>query len=125
MEVCRNTLPNQKFLRHVRRKTKEMGIILIFDECTTGFRQTLGGVHKLTNIKPDMLILGKALGNGYPITAVLGMRDVMMYANKSFISSTFWTDRIGYAAAIKTIEIMKKTKSWDLITKIGTKVQKN
>ena len=125
MEVCRNTLPNQKFLRHVRRKTKEMGIILIFDECTTGFRQTLGGVHKLTNIKPDMLILGKALGNGYPITAVLGMRDVMMCANKSFISSTFWTDRIGYAAAIKTIEIMQKTKSWDLITKIGIKVQKN
>ena len=94
-------------------------IILIFDECTSGFRESFGGLQKKININPDILILGKALGNGYPITAVLGKKEIMEYAKKTFISSTFWTDRIGPTAAIKTLEIMEKTKSWEKITKMG------
>ncbi len=77
-----------------------------------------------------MLILiflywGKALGNGYPITAIIGKEEVMKYAEKSFISSTFWTDRVGPAAALKTLEIMEKSKSWQIITELGKYVNKH
>ena len=72
MEVSRNTLPDIKFLKKVRKLADLKKIILIFDECTSGFRQTFGGLHLSINVIPDMAILGKALGNGYAITAVLG-----------------------------------------------------
>ena len=81
---------------------------MIFDECTSGFRQTFGGLHLKYNINPDICILGKALGNGYPINAVIGTKTVMESAENSFISSTFWSDRIGPAAALKTLDVMKK-----------------
>ncbi len=119
MEVCRSSKPDISFLKKVRNIATKKKIILIFDECTSGFRESFGGLQKKINIKPDILILGKALGNGYPITAVLGKKEIMEYAEKTFISSTFWTDRIGPTAAIKTLEIMEKVKSWEKITKMG------
>ena len=122
MEVSRSTQPNVKFLREVRNLATKKNIILIFDECTSGFRQCFGGLHKLTNVNPDMTIFGKALGNGYAITAILGKESVMDSARKSFMSSTFWTDRIGPVAAIKTLEIMEKNKSWKRITFLGEKI---
>ena len=70
-----------------------------------------------------MAMFGKTLGNGYAITAVVGRREVMESAQKTFISSTFWTERIGPTAALKTLEIMKKEQSWDVITNIGNRVQ--
>ena len=76
-------------------------------------------IHKVYGIEPDMMMLGKALGNGYAITAVLGKKEIMESINKTFISSTFWTERSGPAAALKTLEIMEKTKSWIYITKLG------
>jgi len=66
-----------------------------------------------------MATFGKALGNGYAITAVIGKREIMDVAQSTFISSTFWTERIGPSAALKTLEVMEKTKSWELITNIG------
>ena len=63
-----------------------------------------------------MCILGKALGNGFPITAVLGKRNIMENAQSSFISSTFWTERIGPTAALATLKVMEETKSWEVIT---------
>ena len=123
MEVCRNTAPNIKFLKQVRNFTKKNNIILIFDECTTGFRETLGGLHKKINIKPDMCIFGKAMGNGYPITAVLGKEEIMNSINNSFVSSTFWSERAGYVAALKTIQYMEKYKIWKKIYKNGTKIK--
>jgi glutamate-1-semialdehyde 2,1-aminomutase len=68
-----------------------------------------------------MAVFGKALGNGYAITAVLGKKSIMEYAQDTFISSTFWTERIGSVAALKTLEVMKKNKSWEIITDIGLK----
>ena len=97
-------------------------MILIFDECTTGFRETFGGIHKKYNVEPDMAMFGKALGNGYAITSVIGKRTIMQEAQSTFISSTFWTERIGPSAALKTLEIMEREKSWEKITKIGNKV---
>ena len=125
MEVMRNELPKNNFLKKIRALADKKKIILIFDECTTGFRETLGGLHKKYKVNPDLLILGKAMGNGYAITSVLGKRDIMNNIKKTFISSTFWTERIGSAAALKTIEIMEKNKSWEVISEKGKYIMKN
>ena len=122
MEVSRSTQPNVNFLKKVRNLATKKNIVLIFDECTSGFRQCFGGLHKLVKINPDMAIFGKALGNGYAITAILGKESVMDGAKKSFISSTFWTDRIGPSAAIKTLEVMEREKSWEEISFLGKKI---
>ena len=123
MEVMRNSSPKDNFLHKVRELTAEKNIILIFDECTSGFRETYGGLHKKFGVEPDMAIFGKALGNGYAITATIGRREIMEAAQSTFISSTFWTERIGPMAGLKTLEVMGKIQSWDLITKIGKKIQ--
>jgi len=125
MEVCRNTEPDKSFLKHIRKICTNKKIVLIFDECTTGFRQSLGGLHKDIGINPDVAIFGKALGNGYAITAVIGKKEVMEYSRESFISSTFWTERIGPTAALATIDFMEKNQTWKKIKKIGKKIQKN
>ena len=119
MEVSRNEGPKNNFLQKVRRLATKNGIVLIFDECTSGFRQSFGGLHKLYDVEPDMAIFGKALGNGYAITAVIGKRDIMEAAQNTFISSTFWTERIGPSAALKSLEVMEKLKSWEKITQTG------
>jgi glutamate-1-semialdehyde 2,1-aminomutase len=125
MEVQRNKPPKDKFLEKVRRLATEKEIILIFDECTSGFRETFGGLHKKYGVEPDMAIFGKALGNGYAITAVIGRREIMEAAQSTFISSTFWTERIGPTAALKTLEIMERENSWEQITNIGLKIRNN
>ena len=119
MEVERFEEVNIDFLRFIRNYTKKNNITLIFDECTSGFRQTYGGLHLKHKINPDICILGKALGNGYPINAVIGSKQVMEKANNSFISSTFWSDRVGPAAALKTLEIMEKDQTWLKLKKLG------
>lgn len=119
MEVSRNFGPENGFLEKVRKLTLEKNIVLIFDECTSGFRQTFGGLHKLYNVEPDMAMFGKALGNGYAITAAIGKRNIMESAQSTFISSTFWTERIGPTAALKTLEVMESIQSWKTITDIG------
>ncbi len=124
MEVSRNFEPKNNFLKKVREIANRKKIILIFDECTSGFRQTFGGLHKYYKVEPDMAIYGKAMGNGYAINAILGKKKIMKYAESTFISSTFWTERIGPTAALKTLEIMKRIKSWKIITSKGKKVIK-
>jgi glutamate-1-semialdehyde 2,1-aminomutase len=107
----------------VRQLAVERGIVLIFDECTSGFRETFGGLHKKYGVEPDMAMFGKALGNGYAITATIGRREIMQAAQSTFISSTFWTERIGPTAALKTLEVMEREKSWELITKTGLEIR--
>ncbi len=119
MEVVRNMGPEDNFLHKVRKLATDRGIVLIFDECTSGFRETFGGLHKKYGVEPDMAMFGKALGNGYGITATIGKREVMEAAQTTFISSTFWTERIGPTAALKTLEVMGRIKSWDTITQTG------
>lgn len=123
MEVVRNMGPEDQFLQKVRRLCTERGIVLIFDECTSGFRETFGGLHKKYGVEPDMAMFGKALGNGYAITATIGRREIMQAAQGTFISSTFWTERIGPTAALKTLEIMEREKSWETITRIGLDIR--
>lgn len=123
MEVVRNKGPEDNFLQKVRKLATERKIVLIFDECTSGFRQTFGGLHKLYGVEPDMAMFGKALGNGYAITATIGRREIMEAAQSTFISSTFWTERIGPAAALKTLEVMERTRSWETITNTGLQIR--
>ena len=119
MEVMRNNEPEDNFLHKVRQLATDKKIVLIFDECSSGFRQSYGGLHKVFGVEPDMAMFGKALGNGYAITAVIGKREVMEATQTTFISSTFWTERIGPTAALKTLEVMNRVKSWDQITNTG------
>jgi len=124
MEVMRNFGPQDNFLQRVRDLATQKNIVLIFDECSSGFRETNGGIFKKFNITPDMAMFGKTMGNGYAITAVVGKRSVMEAAQSTFISSTFWTERIGPSAAIASLKIMEREKSWKAITSIGKKMQK-
>jgi glutamate-1-semialdehyde 2,1-aminomutase len=123
MEVSRNQGPQDNFLHKVRKLATEHGIVLIFDECTSGFRETFGGLHKKYGVEPDMAIFAKALGNGYAITATIGKREVMEAAQSTFISSTFWTERIGPTAALATLKVMERMKSWETITQTGLNVR--
>ncbi|MBM5800120.1 MAG: aminotransferase class III-fold pyridoxal phosphate-dependent enzyme [Cyanobacteria bacterium K_DeepCast_35m_m2_023] len=124
MEVQRTLPPDSGFLEGVRELCNRLGIVLIFDECTSGFRETFGGLHLKYGVEPDMAMFGKALGNGYAITATIGRRAVMEAAQTSFISSTFWTERIGPSAALKTLEVMERERSWELVTRIGEEIRK-
>ena len=123
MEVVRNFGPEDDFLQKVRDLANEKGIVLIFDECTSGFRETFGGIFKKYNVEPDVAMYGKTIGNGYALTAVVGRASVMQAAQTSFISSTFWTERIGPTAALATLEEMECLKSWEIITNQGSKMQ--
>ena len=122
MEVERNEPPKDGYLQKIRKLCSDRGIVLIFDECTSGFRETYGGLHKKYGVDPDMAMFGKALGNGYAITAVIGRREIMEAAQSTFISSTFWGERIGPTAALKTLEVMAKECSWERITTTGKEV---
>jgi len=122
MEVSRSADPAPGFLQAVRDIADAHGIVLIFDECTSGFRQAFGGLHKIYGVDPDMAVFGKALGNGYAITAVIGRRAVMDAAQSTFISSTFWTERIGPVAALATLDAMEDCRSWEVITETGREI---
>ena len=123
MEVTRNTGPEDNFLKKVRDLADSKNIVLIFDECTSGFRETFGGIHMKFDVEPDMAMFGKTMGNGYGITAVIGKKEIMESAQTSFISSTFWTERIGPTAALKTLEVMENIQSWNIITDIGKSIR--
>ena len=119
IEIARNELPNLKFLKKIKKFCKEKKIILIFDECTSGFRRNLGGIHLLTKISPDIAMFGKAIGNGYAITCVVGKKKIMKKAENTFISSTMWSERVGFVAALATINEIEKTKSYKKLIQSG------
>ena len=124
MEVFRNKEPENNFLEKVRKLATDKNIVLVFDECTSGFRKSFGGLHKIYGVEPDMAMFGKALGNGYAVTAVIGRKEMMKAAESTFISSTFWTERIGSAAGIATLKVMEREKSWESITETGEIITK-
>ena len=76
MEVIRNFKPENNFLKKVRKLCDEKKILLIFDECTSGFRETFGGLHLKYKITPDICTLGKTIANGYALTAILGKKKL-------------------------------------------------
>jgi glutamate-1-semialdehyde 2,1-aminomutase len=123
MEVRRGSEPDPGFLEGVRALATQYGAVLIFDECTSGFRKTFGGLHLDYGVDPDIATFGKTLGNGYAINAIVGRTEVMQAAQDTFISSTFWTERIGPAAALATLDVMESEDAPARIHAIGLKVK--
>ena len=125
MEVQRYKDLDINFLKHIRKITKELEIVLIFDEISSGFRVNIGGIHLLHGVNPDMAVFGKALGNGFPISVILGDKVVMSSAQTTFISSSYWTERTGYVAALKTLEFYKENNVIEVISKTGMFIRKS
>lgn len=123
MEVERSEAPQPGFLQGARRLANEFGAVLVFDECTSGFRRTLGGLHLDYGVNPDLAVFGKTLGNGYAIAAVIGRQEVMEASQDSFISSTFWTERIGPTAALASLKAMKEEAAPQRVDEIGLTVR--
>ena len=105
MEVSRTYKPKNNFLRRIRKICNKKKIVLIFDECSSGFRECNGGLHKKFGVYPDISMFGKALGNGYAITGILGKKKIMKCAEKTFI--TILDEGIGFAAGIATLKSLK------------------
>lgn len=122
MEPRRERGPSPGFLEGVRQIAGKIGAVLIFDEITSGFRINLGGIHLTYGVEPDIAVFGKALGNGYPIAAVIGRKSIMDSAQSTFISSTMWTERIGFVAALATIKKMEENNVPKLLVHYGEKI---
>ena len=125
MEPCRNHMPPAGWLQYIKDEVHRVGGLLIFDEITIGWRLNFGGSHLQFGVNPDMAVFAKALGNGHPIAAVIGTKAAMDGAESSFISSTYWTESVGPAAALAVLEKMEKTRVWEHVAKIGETVKKD
>jgi glutamate-1-semialdehyde 2,1-aminomutase len=123
MEPIRSTEPQPDFLEGARALADEIGATFIFDEISAGFRMNSGGAHLLFDITPDIAVFSKALGNGYPIAAIIGKGRIMESAQSTFISSTYWTERVGPTAALATIEKHRKVNAGNQLMSIGKLVQ--
>lgn len=123
MEPIRNNPPEDDFLNQVRKLADTCGAALIFDEISAAFRQQSSGAHMTLGTEPDIAVFSKAIGNGYAIGAVIGRRKVMSAAGRSFISSTCWTERVGYAAALATIRKHRRDRVGVHLDELGRAVQ--
>lgn len=123
MEPIRNDQPSPGFFEGVRSIADDLGAVLIIDEISAGFRMNTGGAHLVLGVSPDIAVFSKALGNGYPIAAIIGKGKIMEAAQSTFISSTYWTERIGPRAALATIKKHQKVNAGDHLMFIGNLVQ--
>ena len=123
MEPIRDHEPEPGFLKRVREIATEIGAVLIFDEITAGFRLNTGGAHLLYDVVPDIAVFAKGMSNGYPMAAIIGTADVMQAAQDTFISSTYWTERVGPTAALATIRKHKRYKVHEHLIRMGELVQ--
>ncbi|NIA06247.1 MAG: aminotransferase class III-fold pyridoxal phosphate-dependent enzyme [Actinobacteria bacterium] len=123
MEPFRFDEPRDGFLEQARDIATKNNLVLIFDEITAGWRYGLGGIHLQFGTEPDIAVFSKSISNGFPMAAVIGRGDVMQAAQKSFISSTYWTESIGPTAALATIKKMRELNVSDSINRVGTLVQ--
>ena len=112
--------PKPGFLEGVRKLADEHGAVLIFDEIRTGFRVSMGGAGAYYGVTPDLVTIGKAMANGYSISAVAGKKEfISLVGGKVFVSSTFFPNSLEMVAAMKTIEIMERENVLDDIWRKG------
>ena len=123
MEPLRSSEPPAGFLEGVRALATRAGAALVFDEVTSGFRLLSGGAHLRYGVQPDVAVFAKGMSNGYPMAAVIGTAGVMEAAQGSFISSTYWTERIGPTAALATIVKHRRERVHEHLIALGTRVQ--
>ncbi len=125
MEPCRRHDPDPGFLEFVRDGAHQHGALFIFDEVSLGWKLCYGGAHLKFGLNPDMAVFAKTLGNGHPIGAVIGTAQAMEGAHRSFISSTYWTEAVGPAAALATLEKMGRIDVPAHLARIGKKLQEH
>lgn len=123
MEPAREEGPAPGFLEEIREIARRIGAVLVFDEVTSGWRMNTGGIHQTYGVDPDIAVFAKGMGNGYAMAAVIGVRSVMEDSQKSFISSTYWTERIGPAAALATIRKHRARDVAHHLIAVGERVQ--
>jgi glutamate-1-semialdehyde 2,1-aminomutase len=119
MEPMRFQEPPRGFLEGVRARCDKIGARLVFDEITIGWRLCLGGAHRRLGVTPDIAVFAKAISNGYAMGAIIGTRDTMRAAQESFISSTYWTEGIGPAAALACVRKQQRLDLPAHLAKIG------
>ena len=108
----------------LKKIAKKNNAVLMFDEITSGYRLNTGGAHKVLKIDPDMVIYGKTIANGIPMSAIIGKKEIMNFALKTFVSSVFWTEKVGPASALAFIKKHKRLKIGNKLTQVGKKVKK-
>lgn len=111
--------PAPGFLEAVRGLCDKYGVILIFDEIITGFRMHVGGAQAAFGVTPDLAAFGKAMGNGMPISAIVGRRDIMLKMEEIFFSGTFGGEALSLAAAISTIAKLRERNVPEVIARVG------
>ncbi len=111
--------PQDDFLENVKELTQRNGAVLIFDEIATGFRFARGGVQELYGVRPDLACLGKAMANGFPLSAVVGAKDLMKELDKVFFSMTFGGETASLAAAKATLLELRSQPVVEHIWRLG------
>ncbi len=114
--------PDRAWLDVLRDETHRLGAVLIFDEVKTAFRVGLGGATERWGVQPDLIVLGKALANGYPLAAVGGTQRLMEHVRDTWISSTLATEFVSLAAARATMRVMRDQKVPAHLGRIGTRL---
>lgn len=119
LDPTQMALPKPGFLEGVRKLADRYETILIFDEVRSGFRMALGGAQEYYGVVPDMATIGKAMANGYPISAVVGKKEIMQAATKTRIYGTFFTNSLSMVASLATISELRNKHALEHIWKIG------
>ena len=123
MEPARSELPPPGYLESVKSLAHENDALLVFDEVSCGWRLRIGGIQELTGVTPDVTVLAKAMSNGYAMGAVVGSREAMSPAASMFVSSSYWSDNVGLAAALTTIRELKRRDSEPFFESMGERVR--
>jgi glutamate-1-semialdehyde 2,1-aminomutase len=124
MEPMRSEFPPAGYLEAVAKLAHDHDVLLIFDEVSTGFRLTPGGVQPHFGVVPDMAVFAKSISNGYAMGAVVGRRDVMEPAARMFISSTYWSDTLGLRAALTTLREIRRRDVPAIVQQTGAEIQR-
>lgn len=122
MEPMNVAYPKEGFLQGVADLTREHGALLVFDEIITGFRFSIKGAQSLFGVTPDLATFGKSMGNGYPISAVVGREDVMAEMEEIFFSGTFGGEALSLAASIAVINKMEREPVLEKLGKMGARI---
>ena len=119
LEPMNSTWPREDFLIGVRNLATKHNAVLVFDETITGFRFSSGGAQKYFGITPDLSTFGKGLANGYPLSAVVGKREIMLEMENIFFSGTFGGELLSLAAAKNVLERHSRSNISEKLSEIG------
>ena len=123
MEPFRSELPRDHFVEKVIAASHAAGAVFVLDEVTSGWRFGFPGAAHQLGVEPDIAVYAKAMSNGFPSGAVIGREAVMDAANESFISSSYWTDGVGTAAALACVNKMRREGVQLRVWSLGERLQ--